>query len=234
MLNYKRVVVPSFCHDRSATMARMRSRLLLITLPALAALPLSGCGGSDATSPGTDGASVPAACAPMTSTQAQSLTTYELGPPANLDVAGTPACQWRGDRALVQLIAAPASLWAKNLPAAIKQFEDGGGAGDGETRRKIEKAKEILASGTPVDDATACDLFFTMAEVQNGPGRGSEVVNIAPSADNPQAVTAQTCTKGRFTSVTLADREALEKDADATSTKVRAVMVEVHRAVTGG
>jgi len=133
-----------------------------------------------------------------------SMLTGEVSGPKSLAVGGLPACHWETtDGGRVQVIGASAEKWATQLPAAIEQVKKSGLLDDPETARKMEAARDLVASGKEIAPDRACELFSTLLEVQGQPAGSSHTVNLIPTRENPKAINGQACGGGRFTSVQL-------------------------------
>lgn len=133
-----------------------------------------------------------------------SMLTGEVSDPKPLAVGGLPACHWEtpaGDR--VQVIGASAGTWAMQLPAAIEQVKKSGLLDDPETARKLEAARDLIASGNEIAPDRACELFSMLLEVQGQPAGSFSTVNLIPTRENPKAINGQACSGGKFTSVQL-------------------------------
>ncbi|SDU38780.1 DUF3558 family protein [Amycolatopsis keratiniphila] len=133
-----------------------------------------------------------------------STLTGEASDPKTLAVGGLPACHWKtpaGGR--VQVIGTSAEKWATQLPAAIEQLKKSGLLDDPETARKLEAARDLIASGKEIAPDRACELFSTLLEIQGQPVGSSRTVNLIPTRENPKAINGQACSGGRFTSVQL-------------------------------
>ncbi|MCD4525537.1 hypothetical protein [Nocardioides sp. cx-173] len=141
------------------------------------------------------------------------LAGKDLGEPEPGEVTGLPTCRWGSPAdAGVQVIDVPVADWVANLGPALDGVEQELGD-DPVTGAKIEEARRILASGE-VDDAEGCELFSLFVELQGlGPDL-ERVVNVIPSREAPEAVTAQACGGGRFTSVLLQGPGVTGSDAE--------------------
>lgn len=180
----------------------------------LALALLAGCGSDDgkqsaqptpsATSAPTDRDSM--ACRTLfTDTAAQVLARAEPRPPVATRVGELDACRWdltTGE--WIQLVDVPAAAWAEQLPALLDEVEDS--ALDAETRAKFAEGRELIRTGD-LTDAQACAMFSTMAEkLQGAPKASDTFVAFLPAPPKPpQAVNAQRCVGGRYTSVMLVD-----------------------------
>ncbi|MDO9496927.1 MAG: hypothetical protein Q7J48_14575, partial [Nocardioides sp.] len=118
------------------------------------------------------------------------------------EATGLPTCRWGSPADVgVQVIDVPMTEWVANLEPALDGFEQELGDDPGNAA-KIEEARRLLVS-EEVDGVEGCGLFSLFAELQGlGPDL-ERVVNVIPSPEAPEAVTAQACTQGRFTSVLL-------------------------------
>ncbi|MGW5705454.1 DUF3558 family protein [Amycolatopsis japonica] len=156
-----------------------------------------------------------------------SMIAGEASEPKALAVGGLPACHWEtpaGGR--VQVIGTSAEKWATQLPAAIEQVKKSGLLDDPETARKLEAARDLIASGKEIAPDRACELFSTLLEVQGLPAGSSRTVNLIPTRENPKAINGQTCSGGRFTSVQLVAPNLSGSDDEAS--KMSSVLTRAH------
>ncbi|WP_200882751.1 DUF3558 family protein [Amycolatopsis sp. MJM2582] len=156
-----------------------------------------------------------------------SMIAGEASEPKALAVGGLPACHWEtpaGGR--VQVIGTSAEKWATQLPAAIEQVKKSGLLDDPETARKLEAARDLIASGKEIAPDRACELFSTLLEVQGLPAGSSRTVNLIPTRENPKAINGQTCSGGRFTSVQLVAPNLSGSDDEAS--KMSSVLTKAH------
>ncbi|WP_081809657.1 DUF3558 family protein [Amycolatopsis keratiniphila] len=156
-----------------------------------------------------------------------SMLTGEVSDPKALAVGGMPACHWEtpaGGR--VQVIGASAGTWATQLPAAIEQVKRSGLLDDPETARKLEAARDLIASGKEIAPDRACELFSMLLEVQGLPAGSSRTVNLIPTRENPKAINGQTCSGGRFTSVQLVAPNLSGSDEEAS--RLSSVLTKAH------
>lgn len=145
------------------------------------------------------------ACALVEADQVTALAGQPLDGPRLGKVAGDdgiPACVW-GDPAgtTVQVSRVPAEEWAEQLPEVLVQLEATGMVDDAENTRKIREASELVATGETLDAGQACAMFSTMLEISGAEPGQTGTVNLVPSREAPQALTAQSCTDGVFSSV---------------------------------
>lgn len=160
------------------------------------------------------------------------LAEQPLDGPIDDSVSGLRACRWGSpDDVGVQVVTLPAEAWSRQLPAILEQAEASGLATSARERRKLEAAREALESGD-VDGGRACDLFGVLLEIQGRPPGSRRIVNIVPTRENPQAVSAQTCTEGTYSSVLLIAPGLGGTEEEAA--RVSAALETVHAAGTGG
>ncbi len=112
-----------------------------------------------------------------------------------------PACQWGTPTAGVQVLDLPADEWIAQLPALIKGLRASGLEIRPDQQRRLDEGLALIDEGASAEEA--CETFSTLAEIQGMPAGSDSVTNIFPSRAEPQAVSAQTCTDGRFVSVTF-------------------------------
>ncbi|WP_164545125.1 DUF3558 family protein [Antribacter gilvus] len=132
-------------------------------------------------------------------------------------VGGLPACQWGTGAPGVQVSQAPASEWAKALPALIEQVRTSGALGP-EDQQRLDDASALLASGE-VDGASACELFSLTAEFSGYEPGVTTVVNYLPNKEEPQGITSQACLDGVYSSILLVDPEITADDATTTAAR---------------
>lgn len=117
---------------------------------------------------------------------------------------GMPNCEWPlGDGSYIQVIATTSPNWAKTVPEAIRSLERSRLVGDTETLRRLREVWELVER-QDLKAKQACALFSAMLELHGRPAGLSRVVAVTPTRQNPLAVTGQTCSSGRFTSVMIA------------------------------
>lgn len=150
------------------------------------------------------------------------------GTPINtqLDVAGPTAdyaCRFGNDPVLaagpvVQVQSLNASLWARDVPEVIAQLRASGNPLAQTQKTKLDAALRLVGDGKDVDPAIACTVFVDVA-IANGatedPTRFVSLVEVAPGV---AAVTAQTCTDERMTSVLLTGPEVTGSPAEQDAT----------------
>ncbi|WP_244199921.1 hypothetical protein [Amycolatopsis thailandensis] len=156
-----------------------------------------------------------------------SMLAGEVSEPKTLAVGGLPACHWEmsaGGR--VQVICTSAGTWARQLPAAIEQVKRSGLLDDPETVRKLETARDLIASGKEIAPDRACELFSTLLEVQGQPAGSSRTVNLIPTRENPKAINGQACSGGRFTSVQVVAPNLSRSDDEAS--RLSSVLTKAH------
>ena len=200
-------------------------RLTTILTAALLALVLSACaGGSE---PEADEEAV-ATCELLSDDDLVALTGKDLGEPEPGEATGLPTCRWGSPSDVgVQVIDVPVTDWVANLGPALDGVEQELGD-DPDNAAKIEEARRLLASGE-VDDVEGCELFSVFVELQGlGPDL-ERVVNVIPSREAPEAITAQACGDGRFSSVLLQGPAVDGSDAqvDQVDTALDAVLARV-------
>lgn len=120
-------------------------------------------------------------------------------------------CQWTAANGrFVQAIGTPSPYWAQSLPDALRAVEASGQFTDPKDLKKLHRGAELIQAGQDLDPIEACSLFSKMLELQGQPEGTPWVVLVAPTRENPQAVTGQMCSEGKFTSVMVADGSGLE------------------------
>jgi hypothetical protein len=155
---------------------------------------------SESPSPGTEAAAAP--CDTLTGKDLETLTGKDLGTGNQGQVGTLAACQW-GDpsSAGVQAVSVPAEEWGAQLPALIQQVKASGAFDDAANTKQLEKASKLVEQGKQLDADQACNLFSKLAELQGNKPAQDTTVTLLPTAADPQAISAQTCTDGRFASV---------------------------------
>ena len=194
-------------------------------------LILTGCGGSDepaeesapettdsssSSSPTESPSDTEAASCPdlFTDKQAAELVGSDVGTAEEAEVEGLPACQWGSPNTGVQVIALPADEWIAQLPALIDALEQSGLSISPDQQQRLDEGRELISGGADASPDEACELFSTLAEVQGMPSGSDSVTNLFPNQEQPEVVSAQAYTDGRFTSVTFGSPD-LRKDVDA-------------------
>ncbi|MFC6287643.1 DUF3558 family protein [Nocardioides sp. GCM10027113] len=167
-------------------------------------------------------------CDLLSEQEAATLAGAPVDRPSPGTTGGMPNCQWlTGDGVFVQTVAVPAPVWAQSLPEILRLVEASGLAGDGEDLEKFRAGAELVEGGEDLDPDAACSLFSTMLELQGRPEGSSTIVTVVPDPGSPQAVTAQACSRGRFTSVLVGDATGLQ--GALPDSQVARTLTEVHR-----
>lgn len=211
-----------------------RAGRIAVFVAASAMLSLVGCSSAKPDSApqgkvaeGVAPSSAPEALCELLTPADLSMLAGEVSDPKSLAVGGLPACHWEtpaGGR--VQVIGASAEKWATQLPAAIEQVKRSGLLDDPETARKLEAARDLIASGKEIAPDSACELFSTLLEVQGQPAGSSRTVNLIPTRENPKAINGQACSGGRFTSVQLVAPNLSGSDDEAS--RLSSVLTKAH------
>lgn len=185
----------------------MRRTATVLTASALL-LVASACGGSGEEEPSGEASDQKgsAQCHDLLDKAAvQKLMAGDALDPTETTIGGLEACRWDGvtdPGASVTVVRAPAETWAAKLPVLIDQYEETG-ALEGTDKAKIDRARELVESGTLTSEQ-ACEAFTTMlVELQKLPAGTTRVTNWLPDAEAPQAINVQTCEDGIYTSVQL-------------------------------
>lgn len=125
---------------------------------------------------------------------------------------GLANCQWAtADGGYVQTAAATAPEWAQSLPEIFRTIEASGTFTDAENLRKLREGAKLVQAGKALSPVEACGLFSEMLELQGQPPDTTSIVNVVPSREDPQAITGQMCSGGRFTSVMIASQTGLDE-----------------------
>ncbi|WP_342373381.1 hypothetical protein PCC79_06845 [Propioniciclava soli] len=97
-----------------------------------------------------------------------------------------------------------ASQWAKALPDAVETIEQAIDSPQlAPMKPRLERVRELIASGETLSSTDACSIFSTLAEMGGEPA-GSQVTHrVVPSNENPLAVNVQICEAGWYTSLQL-------------------------------
>jgi hypothetical protein len=217
----------------------LRAARIAVFVAASAMLGLAGCSSdksgsapqgkaAESVAPSSaDSATTPGALCELLTPAELSMLAGEVSDPKTLAVGGLPACHWEapaGGR--VQVLGASAGTWATQLPAAIEQVKRSGLLDDPETARKLEAARDLIASGKEIAPDRACELFSTLLEVQGQPAGSSRTVNLIPTRENPKAINGQVCSGGRFTSVQLVAPNLSGSDDEAS--RMSSVLTMAH------
>lgn len=150
-------------------------------------------------------------CDLLTQTELEELAGDPVGDPKPGLTGGLANCQWdtSGGRFL-QVVGASSSDWAHSLPEILRTLEDADLLTDPENRRKLREGAELIEAGQELNPGQACAMFTEMVELQGQPAGTTSIVTLVPNRRDPQAVTGQMCSGGRFTSVMIAAQGGLE------------------------
>ena len=148
---------------------------------------------------GTDGTDDP--CDLLPSDAAEALAGEPMVSSQVADVGGMPACQMSGTTRGIQVAQVPATEWAAIVPGLIDQLRGTSGLGEVNEARMEEMAAKL--DGARADALEACELFSIMASFNGTPEGQSWTVAYVPDATAPQALSAQSCEDGTYTSVML-------------------------------
>lgn len=194
-----------------------------LRLPGLSLLAagilLSGCSGDEA-DPGPDApppatsSSGPSAVCALTAAE----VTAVIGKDAAVTSSTPTRCDWRtaDQNAGVVAFSMTAEDWAAALPSLLPQLR---------LDRRLTPAQEqslarvqAMVDAGSLDAAQACEAFAIVAPIGGAEQVGGAWANIvAPGQVIPQqGVSAQSCSNGRFASVTAYDAAALPDRALAT------------------
>ncbi len=197
-------------------MARIvRTVVAVPLLGALALVSLAACGpaGEEEAAPRAEQSATASAPSPpeaegddpcelLTAEAAEELAGEPMAEVDRTDVGGMPACRMSGATRWIQVAQVPATDWAATVPGLIDQVRAAGGLGE-ENLARLDDVAARLAAGE-YDGMAACDLFSTMAEFNGTPPGSSRTVAYVPDALEPQAISAQACADGTYTSLLLA------------------------------
>ena len=86
------------------------------------------------------------------------------------------------------------------------------GALDAENQRRLDEAAELLAS-EDIGTTVACEVFSLMTELSMNEPDMTMIINYVPSQEDPQAVTAQACVDGVYSSIMLVGTDLTADDA---------------------
>lgn len=213
----------------------MRRRLA--TIAVLVAATTAACGGSD---PDSTDDSTPNTADSSRAAKAGVDVCELLSEPARRDLAGTTvntrldvggatadySCRFgtgpdlaRGP--VVQVQSLPAARWASEVPKVIDQLRSSGNPLATTQKDKLDAALRLVGDGTDVDPAIACDIFANIAAANGATDDTSRVVSVVEVSPGVSAVSAQTCTDERVTSVVLSGPDVAgsptEQDAALTA-----------------
>lgn len=179
-----------------------------------------------ASSPSASGAD---SCDLLSADQVADLAGMPAGEPQPTLVAGLPACRWTiNDRRFVQVGSLPAPDWAQAVPQLLRVMKDAGADEDEVLFQEISDRFDAAGALTPTE---ACDAFSAILELQGQPEGTQLAATIAPSREDPLALSGQMCTVGRFTTVTLGDGGGLTKPVP--SRQVLRALKLAHRKALG-
>lgn len=117
----------------------------------------------------------------------------------------------------MQVVSVPATVWAEQLPVILEQVQASGALADPGNRRKLRAARRLLDSGRG-SSQRPCDIFATLLEIQGHPSGTSRTVNVIPTRQQPQAISGQDCSRGRYTSVLLVAPDLSGSDGEISRT----------------
>lgn len=179
----------------------------------------------------TEGASADA-CALLTAAEAKEILGGPAKPPEPSELAGVPQCVWPAKTGTqwIQVASTDASVWSRSLPEILRQLEASGVVTDETNLEKLRKGVKLIESGQDLDSDEACSVFSEMLEVQGRPPNSQSIVTVIPNSDQAQALTAQICSGGHYTTVTTTDPSGL--DGRLPTEAVGRAARRVHRAAT--
>lgn len=131
-------------------------------------------------------------------------------------VAQLDACRWDLEMGeWVQVVDVPAAEWAAQLPAALEQAKAAGQL-DKAALATLEKSIKEIGPGRQPTGKQACAMFSTWAVKLQGAPKGSDVVLsfIPAPPSTPQAVNAQRCVNGRYSSAMLVESNLQGSEAE--------------------
>ncbi|MFI5429750.1 hypothetical protein [Aeromicrobium sp. UC242_57] len=115
---------------------------------------------------------------------------------------------------LVQVQSLPAERWASEVPKLIDQLRSSGNPLATTQKDKLDAALRLVGDGTDVDPAIACDIFVNVAAANGATDDASRVVSVVEVSPGVSAVSAQTCTDQRVTSVVLSGPDVAGSPAE--------------------
>ncbi|TDE94819.1 hypothetical protein EXU48_08460 [Occultella glacieicola] len=158
------------------------------------------------------------ACSHLGADAVATLAGAELEPRPH-DVGGVPACIWGNLNTIgVQVILVGAEVWATGLPSNAEQLLAEPLYADQiseDERATLEEAIAAVEAGEQIEPARACEMFELMLFHDAQLDGANYTVRIVPSADDPQAITAQGCIEGVFGSVLLVRPDLTGSDHEA-------------------
>ncbi len=88
-------------------------------------------------------------------------------------------------------------------------MEDAGPALDADGEQTLQQIRETFEAGRALTATEACSAFSKILELQGEPVGTTSTINLWPSESDPQAMSGQMCSAGRFTTVTIAETAGL-------------------------
>ncbi|MFN8196109.1 MAG: DUF3558 family protein [Nocardioidaceae bacterium] len=175
----------------------------------------------------------PDPCSLLSHDEAEGLAGRTVGDARPTMSASLLVCQWLAEDGLfVQVQTAPSPEWALALPEIVRIVQESGDFAGTPTLARLRKAGAMIEAGKVLSSTKACALFSELLELQGRPPGTTRTVNLIPTRKDPQAVSGQTCSAGRFTSVMVGNRLGL--DGRVPVTQVARATMRVHqRALTG-
>lgn len=180
-----------------------------IVLGGLVVAPLAGCTAaregaprveSTAASP-SPGVNAVDPCDLLAAGAAEALAGEPMTQSSRADVAGIPACHVSGATRRIQVARVPAAEWARTVPALIDQLRSAAALGPANQARLDEVAARIAAG--EYEGLKACELFSAMVEFNGSAPGQSRTMTYLPDGRAPQAISAQSCIDGTYTSLLL-------------------------------
>ena len=145
--------------------------------------------------------------------------------------SGDPSvnCKWSAggsDESMVQVTSMPADQWIKVLPDYIERLKSSPVELSAADTKQIAALEKALAASSALDADEACQLFSQFLALQGVEPDSDTVVSYQNLGAGRNAVTAQTCRDGRFTSA-LMTRPDLE-ESEAVADKALEAVAKAH------
>lgn len=147
-------------------------------------------------------------CRLLTSKERKSIAGERIDVVAPTNVTGQ--CRWVKTLKVplptsITVVTASAQDWVRRLPAQIDAAIADGSADKKEIKRLVAAKKRVAEGADKIGNKEACELFGLLAEIYRGEKNVRRVVLFQPGEVSSSAV-AQTCTRGRHTTLVYTER----------------------------
>jgi hypothetical protein len=157
-----------------------------------------------------------AACKLLTSDERRSIAGERIDIVAPSSNPGQ--CRWvktlkASQPTSITVLSSSAQDWVRKLPGVIDGMIAKGQVGDKDIKRRLFAARKLVAEGADkIGNKEACDLFGLVVEANSGE-KNIRTIVIYLSNDPSGSALAQTCTRGRYTSLVYTERNLVPSRA---------------------